>query len=66
MTMDERRIDIHNPAEVVYWLKALDANHAQLVEAVTTVGTDAAAVSAWLRRGSDAEPPAAGQIPDGG
>ena len=64
--MDERRIDIHNPAEVVYWLKAFDASHAELIQAVSTVGTDAAAVSAWLRRGSDSEPPAAGQIPDGG
>ena len=61
-----RLINIHDPAEVTHWTKVLDATHAELVDAVARVGGDAAAVSAYLRRGSDAEPTPAGQRPDGG
>jgi hypothetical protein len=65
--MDSQRlINIHDPAEVAHWTKVLDASHEDLVAAVTRVGRDAAVVSAYLRRGSDAEPPPAEQRPDGG
>jgi hypothetical protein len=57
-------IDLHG--NLAYWLKALDTTHERLLEAIAAVGHDAAAVRAYLIRGSDAEPPPAGQRPDGG
>jgi hypothetical protein len=51
---------------VAHWIKALDTTHERLVQAVAAVGTDAAAVRAYLIRGSDAKPPSGGQRPDGG
>lgn len=61
-----QRINVHDPAELAYWRKALDASHEDLVSAIAKVGDDAAAVSAYLKRGSDAEPPPVAQLPDGG
>jgi len=60
------RVDIAAEGDLAYWLKALDTTQPQLLAAIAAVGDDAAAVSAYLKRGSGSEPPAAEQIPDGG
>jgi hypothetical protein len=44
----------------------LDTTREQLLDAVAHVGDEAAQVAAYLKRGSDAEPPGTAQIPDGG
>jgi hypothetical protein len=60
------RIDLAGEGDLAHWLKVLDTTHPELLAAIDKVGTDAAEVAAYLRRGSDAEPPAAEQLPDGG
>jgi hypothetical protein len=63
---DTRYIELHDPAELAYWLKALDTTHEALVAAIKAVGPGAGDVRDYLRRGSTSEPPPAGQKPDGG
>jgi hypothetical protein len=63
---DTRRIELHDPGELAYWLKALDTTHAALLDAVAAVGSGAGDVSDYLKRGSKSEPPPAGPKPDGG
>jgi hypothetical protein len=60
------RIDFSGDGDLTYWLKVFDTTHARLLEAMAQVGDDAADVAEYLRRGSDSEPAAAPQIPDGG
>ena len=60
------RIDPHTPTELTHWIKVLDTTHEDLLAAIAVVGPDAGAVSAYLKRGSDAEPPGVEQKPDGG
>ncbi len=60
------RIDISGDGDLAHWLKVLDTTHAELLAAIAKVGDDAADVAEYLKRGSDAEPPAVAQIPDGG
>ena len=60
------RVDIDGAGDLAHWLKVFDTTHEQLLEAIRVVGNDAAAVSEYLRRGSDAEPTPTQQIPDGG
>jgi hypothetical protein len=45
---DARRIDILNPFETPYWLKALDVTEHELLVAVDKVGTSAARVRRFL------------------
>ena len=59
-------IDISGDGDLAHWLKVLDTTHEELLAAIDAVGADAADVAAYLRRGSDSEPPGAPQIPDGG
>ena len=60
------RVDIDGAGDLAHWLKVFDTTHEKLLEAIAAVGDDAAAVSEFLRRGSDAEPTPTPQIPDGG
>ena len=60
------RIDFTGDGDLAHWLKVLDTTHAKLLEALAQVGDDAADVAEYLNRGSDSEPPAVPQIPDGG
>jgi hypothetical protein len=60
------RIDFEGEGDLAHWLKVLDTTHAELLEAMSQVGDDAAEVAEYLRRGSGSEPPGAEQIPDGG
>jgi hypothetical protein len=60
------RIDLAGDGDLAHWIKVLDTTHDELLAAIDKVGTDAADVAAYLKRGSDAEPPAVPQIPDGG
>ena len=60
------RVDVSGDGDLAHWLKAFDTTHEKLLEAIAAVGDDAAAVSEYLRRGSDAQPTPAPQIPDGG
>ena len=60
------RIDLAGQGDLAHWIKVLDTTHDELLAAIGKVGTDAAEVAAYLRRGSDAEPPGTSQIPDGG
>jgi hypothetical protein len=60
------RIDFTGDGDLAHWLKVLDTTHAKLLDAMSQVGNDAAEVAQYLRRGSDSEPPAVPQIPDGG
>ena len=60
------RIDFTVDGDLAHWLKVLDTTHFRLLEAMAQVGDDAGDVAEYLRRGSDSEPPAVPQIPDGG
>jgi hypothetical protein len=60
------RIDIASEGDVAHWLKVFDTSREELLAAVAAVGADAAAVSSYLDRGSDASPAPVPQIPDGG
>jgi hypothetical protein len=60
------RIDIASEGDVAHWLKVFDTSRAELLAAVAAVGTDAAAVSSHLGRGSGEKPTPVPQIPDGG
>jgi hypothetical protein len=60
------RIDFTVDGDLAHWLKVLDTTHAKLLEAMAQVGDDAADVAEYLNRGSDSEPPAVPQVPDGG
>jgi hypothetical protein len=59
-------IDLGAEHDFSYWVKALDTTPEKLRDAVAAVGKDAVKVREYLIRGSDAEPPGAPQIPDGG
>jgi hypothetical protein len=59
-------VDIAGEGDLAHWLKVFDTTHEKLLEAIDAVGRDAAAVSAYLKRGSDSDPPPAGPYPDGG
>jgi hypothetical protein len=43
------RVDLHDPAEVEYWLLVLDATRTQVEAAVTAVGKDARDVGDYLQ-----------------
>ncbi len=47
---DPRRIDVCNPHEVPYWVKALDVTEYELLVAVDKVGSSAAQVRTYLER----------------
>jgi hypothetical protein len=57
---------IQPDGDLAHWLKVLDTTHEKLLAAIGKVGNDAAAVAAYLKRGSDSEPPGTTQLPDGG
>ena len=60
------RIDTNADGDLAHWLKVLDTTREELLDAVAHVGDEAAQVAAYLKRGSDSEPPGTPQIPDGG
>ena len=60
-------IDIHDPADVTYWVQVLDTTHEKLLVAVAKVGASPDRVREYLTRGSSAQPPGTPeQLPDGG
>lgn len=63
---DAREINIHDAAELAYWLKVFDTSHEELLVAVANVGPHAGRVTEFLARGSSSEPTPAGPLPDGG
>ena len=60
------RVDIAADGDLAHWLKVFDATHADLLDAIAKVGDDAAEVAAYLKRGSESEPPGTTRLPDGG
>ena len=46
---DSSKIDIHEPYEMRYWTNKFNVSEAKLTRAVNSVGTQAAAVAAWLQ-----------------
>ena len=47
---DASRINIHEPYEVNYWIDVFNCTKAELISAVSKVGTSAEKVKAYLRK----------------